>query len=186
MLASQEAIWRQTDADGNGIKDYWTLDVSCLHRFYRCDGKTKVGFIDISFARSDVDAYSRNNPSPFAIGNWNGLDIQYWPTLSVTYTTTAKSGYYYRAMLLDENGEPYNQNPVGKKGIKACNSTKFAFVAYPSSYGISGVDTFIVNEGGTIYFINPGSDANKVVLKWPGSDPTKVKGPGGKLWAVAE
>ncbi|MFA5793609.1 MAG: hypothetical protein WC980_00865 [Candidatus Brocadiia bacterium] len=189
LLVSTEGIWKQTDVDGNGIKDYWTLDVSCLHRMYRQDGVTKVSFIDISMARSDSNAYSRNNPSPFGSDSENGLDIQDWgstPVLSAAFTITAKSGYYFRAMLLDENGVPYNQNPVGKNQIKACNTDKFAFVAYPQVAGVSGYYIHIVNETGNIYSTEVTNDENKVILQWPGKDPTKSFGPGGFKWLTED
>jgi hypothetical protein len=112
LLASTERTWKQTDADGNGIKDYWTLDVSCLHRLYHKNGTTKVNFIDFGLARADVNAYSRSNSSPFDLGNENNRDIEDWgstPTLNTMFTITAKSGYYYQAMLMDENGVLYNQ-----------------------------------------------------------------------------
>lgn len=177
LLVSTEGTWKQTDTDRNGIKDYWTLDVSCLHRMYREIMYIKVNFVAIELARADGAAYSRNNPSPFNLGNANGLDIQDWgstATLSDNFTTTAKSGYYFRAMLLDEEGIPYNQNPVGKNGIKACNTDKFAFVAYPSVAGVSGYNIYIVNEKGHIYQTKCMNDATKIVLQWPAKDPTTV------------
>jgi hypothetical protein len=185
VLEMQEKSWCQGDTDGNGIKDYWTLDVSTFYRLYRNDGRTKLKLIDISLARADSAAYSRNNPTPFNFGNESGLDLEDWSHPDVT--PTAKSGYRFQAMLLDENGLPYNKNPIGKNGIKACNSTKFAFVAYPQVYPTSGINTFIINEKGIIYQTDPNTDGDgKIVLQWPGADPTEVKGPGGKLWSVAE
>jgi hypothetical protein len=194
-LAAQEIIWKKKDIDGNGIKDFWTLDVSCFNRMYRANGTTKVAMIDISHARADGAAYSRNNPSPFDLGNENNRDIEDWGStavLSANFTTTAKSGYFYRVMLLHEDGIPYNQNPVGQNGIKTCNSAKFAFVAYPNVYPTSGVNTFIINESNIIWETDGGTDSsyNKImlrygnteVLQWPGPDPTKVKGRGGKFW----
>ncbi|MBI4712846.1 MAG: DUF2950 family protein [Planctomycetes bacterium] len=184
VLEAQEAIWKQQDIDGNGINDYWTYDISCFNRMYRADGQTKVGFIDIAFARADTnpatDMAFLGNP---AIEPWIGDTID----ASDAATLTSKSGYLFRAMLTDENGVPYNQNPVGAQGVKVCNSTKFAFVAYPEAYGTSGVNTFIVNESGTVYCTDCGSgDGAKIVLQWPGENPADVIGPGGRRWAPAE
>lgn len=185
VLEMQEKSWCQNDTDGNGIKDYWTLDVSTFYRLYRNDGRTKLKLIDIPPARADSAAYSRNNPTPFNLGNESGLDLEDWSHPDVTQR--AKSGYYFQAMLLDEDGIPYNQNTVGKNQVKACNSTKYAFVAYPQVYPTSGINTFIINEKGIIYQTDPNTDGDgKIVLQWPGADPTKVKGTGDKVWAVAE
>ena len=171
-FVATEACWRQQDADANGKSDYWTYDVSCLHRMYRADGSTKVEFISIDLARADAspaknDAFDNNTIiAPLIDG------------------TVPKSGYLFQAMVYDENGESYNQEEVN--GIKATNAFKFAFVAYPDIYGTSGVRTFIVNEAGTIYAIDPGSDSDKIVLQWPGEDPTRVTGPAGRTWHVAD
>lgn len=176
-LVSCEDTWRQQDFDRNGIKDYWTYDVSCFHRMYHKDKETKVNFIDIAFAKADG--------APRVDANIFGSDLTLEDWSSAAFTT-AKRGYYYRAMLTDEDGNPYNQNEVGEKKIKATNSNKFAFVAYPAVYGTTGLRTFIVNELGHIYGTDCRSDANKIILHWPGKDPTKVKGPGGTFWQIAE
>jgi hypothetical protein len=174
-LCAVEANWKQQDIDGNGIKDYWTYDVSCLNRMYRSDNKIKVNYIKISLARSDSNR---------AVDNIFGMtpSIESWSDGSFTPTY----GYYFQAMKLDENGNPYNQNEVSENKIKATNSSKFAFIAYPTTYGSSGVNIFIVNEQGTIYSTDPGADANKIVLQWPGPKPESVKGPGGRQWVAQE
>jgi len=55
-IMKAEAEWFQLDPDQNGIKDYWTYDVSCLHRMYLRDNETKVGLISIDLAKADVEA----------------------------------------------------------------------------------------------------------------------------------
>jgi len=175
-LSNIETSWREQDPDRNGIHDYWTYDVSCLNRMYRLDGTAKVGFIDITFAKADGRPASDGIfGADLPIQTWNGI-----------ITPISKYGYGYQAMLWDEDEKPYNQNPIGERKIKATNSTKFAFVAYPADYGTSGVRTFIVNESGTIYALDCGGEANKVVLRWPGKDPAKVKRPDGRFWSIAE
>jgi len=174
-FASAEAIWRQQDADGNGKQDYWTYDVSCLHRMYRAGG-SEIAFIFIGLARADAspaknDAFGKDIIAPLIDG------------------TVSKSGYLFRAMTFDENGELYNQYYVN--GVKATNLSKFAFVAYPETYGTSGVRTFIINEAGTIYYMDPGSDSAKIVLQWPGENPTEAVGPAdgpapGQKWYRAD
>ncbi|MEW6027168.1 MAG: DUF2950 family protein [Planctomycetota bacterium] len=179
LLAYTEAIWLLQDCDGNGIKDYWTYDISCFHRMYRPDGQTKVSFIPINMALSDSkSADMKGGESPFG----GVATIEPWTAISMT----PKSGYFFQVMSTDENGKAYNQNAVGNTGIKAANSSKFAFVAYPAKYAETGVNTFIVNQEGTVYSCDCGSDATKIVLQWPGGNPSGVTGPGGENWKVAE
>ncbi|MCK4909359.1 MAG: DUF2950 family protein, partial [Planctomycetes bacterium] len=175
-LLGVEATWRQGDYDRNGIKDYWTYDISGFNRMYRTDGETLVAAIDISFAEADGQSHDDNTFGTDYTMDWSG-----------TFSPTAKAGYRFRAMLRDENGVPYNRNEVGPNKVKATNEDKFAFVAYPDSYPNTGVRTYIISEGGTIYSIDSGSDANKIVLQWPGpGNPTEIKGPGGNYWRVAD
>ncbi|HLD36564.1 MAG TPA: DUF2950 family protein [Planctomycetota bacterium] len=159
LMVTAEALWFQTDPDGNGIKDYWTYDISCLHRMYRADNTTKLAFIAVDHARADANAAEAGDfGSTPLIEDWTEV------------TLGAKDGYYFQAMELDENGEPYNQEEVGETGIKATNKTKFGFVAYPAEYSQTGRRTFIVNEQGTVYSIDVNPDIQGVVLKWPGSN----------------
>ena len=166
-LCSNEAVWRQQDVDGNGIKDYWTYDVSCFNRMYRADGVTKVNFIDTSFAMADT---SRADDDVFGFGF---PAIEPWSTEPEQFSSAPKSGYYFQAMELDENRNLYNQNEVGENKIKVTNNTKFAFVAYPETYGSTGINTFIVNENGTVYKKDTGGHYASKVLNWPGEDPTQ-------------
>jgi len=174
-LFTVESFWQKLDPDRNGKNDFWTYDVSCLHRMYREDGRTKVNFIPDYFAKADANWASDNIFGAGVITPYDNV-----------ISTTPVSGYLYRSMLTDEEGKPYNENEVGEKKIKATNPYKFAFVAYPASYANTGVRTFIINESGNIYCTDCGSDKKKVILQWPGKDPTKVKGPGGQFWQLAE
>jgi len=164
MLCSQEVIWEQQDVDGNGIKDYWTYDVSCFYRMYRFDGTTKVAIIDSSFARADanraVDGVFGATPT---FENWDAGPTQLTPA--------PKSGYWIRAMTTDETGMPYNQNKVNGI-IKATNNSKFAFVAYPAEYGKTGRRTFIINQNMAPYAKDT---SGKPVLTWPAN-------PAGEGW----
>lgn len=169
-IAKAEALWYQQDADGNGIKDYWTYDVSGLCRMLRADGLTKCEFISIDLANADA------SPAEVDIFGNNKLSFR------LNTAIMPKYGYLFEAMTWDENNEPYNQETVND--IPATNRTKFAFVAYPKTYGSTGSKTFIINESGAAYEVDPGSDQNKIILQWPGIDPSEVAGPSGKKWAI--
>ena len=179
MITWAEALWLAQDCDGNGIKDYWTYEVSCFRRMYRMDGETLVASIPLAMAWADTA------PAPYTQNNFfsaESVRIETWDII----TPQAYNGYFFRVMLTDENGVVYNQKPVGSKQIPACNICKFAIVAYPAIYGTTGVNTYIVNQEGTIYSNDYGSDARKIVLQWPGSNPSEIVGPSGKRWRVAD
>jgi hypothetical protein len=167
-IQAAEAMWRQNDIDGNGIQDYWTYDLSGMYRTLK-NGKPTC-YINIDFAKADTGWHKDGTFGAGITEDWNPISVTLGP----------KSGYYYQAILTDEDGIPYNQNWV--RGVKATNSTKFAFVAYPMVYGSSGDRTFIINERGVIYATDCGSDEAKIILKWPGKYPELIKGPGGKYW----
>ncbi|MFA5793736.1 MAG: DUF2950 family protein [Candidatus Brocadiia bacterium] len=194
LFVSTEGIWKQTDSDGNGKKDFWNLDVSCLHRMFRADGVTKVNYVDVSIARADANMYSRIAANPFTAGAPD--DIQDWgstATLLANFTTTAKSGYYFRA--LDTHlTRALLVNTLGANLIPMGHDNLFGFMAAPQVYPTSGVNHFIVDNGGTIYQSDPGTDtASKWYTKtgltttdWPSDPPTSSQSIGGKSWATAE
>jgi prepilin-type N-terminal cleavage/methylation domain-containing protein len=200
MLCSQESIWRQQDADGNGIKDYWTYDLSCFNRMTRADGTTKCNFIDTSYGRADnlraVDGVFGATPV-----------VELWDAGPAALVKAAKSGYWYERLTTIYVGavapNTYQINTVGAAAVAACHNSLFGFAAAPDAYGSSGVNMFCVNEGGTVYSTDPGSNitnggavtawnmlpaANP--LTWPattaGGSPTQSNGPGGRKWAPAE
>ncbi|MBI5779461.1 MAG: DUF2950 family protein [Planctomycetes bacterium] len=171
-IVAAEALWRQQDADGNGIRDYWTYDVSGLYRMLRADGRTKCEFISVDLANADA------SPADVSIFENSKLAQR------LSAKVQPKYGYLFEAMSEDEAGESYNQEMVA--GIPAANQTRFAFVAYPETYGKTGTKTFIVDESGTIYEVDPGSNQSKTVLQWPGPNPISIIGPGGAQWKVAD
>jgi prepilin-type N-terminal cleavage/methylation domain-containing protein len=199
-LTSQEAVWRQGDLDGNGIKDYWTYDLSCFNRMTRADGITKVACIDTSFARADnlraVDGVFGATPV-----------VEAWDAGGTALAKVAKSGYWFERLTTPFIGSlvvyQSPSNLVGLNAIPACNGSIFGFVAAPEAWGASGINMFCVNEGGSIYSTDPGADItvggtvtnwNMTVganpLTWPattaGGSPTSSLGPGGRNWGTSE
>jgi prepilin-type N-terminal cleavage/methylation domain-containing protein len=191
LMTSAESTWLQQDCDGNGIKDYWTRDVSCLHRMYRADGATKVAFIPIDLAKAD---FAEVADAPF--GGTNPPTLEAWVAATPTAIVSAvKSGYWFQALT---NGsaavDAYNVNLVPTTGgLASCNNSRFGFIAAPDAYGTSGINTFIVNNEGTIYANDTGGQANRWVtnattanLDWPGVNPTGIAGAGGRNWRAAD
>jgi prepilin-type N-terminal cleavage/methylation domain-containing protein len=168
QLTSTEAIFLQQGPDGNGMKDYWTYDVSCLHRMYRADGVSKIAFIPMDFARADMRPADPADANVFA--TTVGPLIETWDAsqAGTNLLVTPKSGYWYTVMdennlagLTDPSPTDYNINPVGDNVVLATNHNQYAFIAAPDAYASSGVRTFIVNEAGTIYGTDTGA-ANEV------------------------
>jgi len=183
ILVSTEASWEQQSPAG-GLKAYWTYDVSCFHRMYRADGTTICNLIDVSLAKADG--------KPFAAADvfGAGVILANWSNVS----PVAKTGYFYQAMTDDGSGpNSYLVVTVGSNNVPAEHQYKFGFMAAPSVYNATGVRSFIVSEGGTIYAIDTGSNDDKwatneakEVLKWPGGDPVQVNGPvAGRKWTVS-
>jgi len=161
QFVSSEAIWLQQGPDGNGMKDYWTYDVSCLHRAYRADNSSKVAFIPMDVARADI-----RPADPAGQDLFSGRPlVETWDTAttSLPYIILPKSGYWFTVMDTNNvtGGDPtpteYNINTIGDGTTPACNSNQFAFIAAPDAYASSGVRTFIVNEAGTVYAVDTGS-----------------------------
>ncbi|MBI5777937.1 MAG: DUF2950 family protein [Planctomycetes bacterium] len=185
LLTNAESMWSQQDADGNAIKDFWTYDVSCIHRMFRADNVNKVAFIPIDVAKADaVPADLTGGILPFG-----GIQVEVWTSV----LTGTKSGYWFRAMTLDApGGTAYRVNTVGTNTIPACNNNRYGFMAAPDVYGTSGVNSLIVNEAGTVFATDTGLTTGpwKTTatggLDWPGVNPAGVDGPAGRRWRVAD
>jgi len=178
-IASAEEIWKKNDPDRNGIKDYWTYDVSCLYRMVEADNATRVSLIEVGIARADAAPANYNGGGkPFG----DTLQIESW-MFGANYKKV-RSGYYFRAMTTDESGAAFNCNVVGSLSIAAANSDKFGFVAYPADYARTGVRTFIVNQSGMVYGTDTNGTEQAIIIQWPGEDPTQVVGPGGQNWTL--
>jgi len=166
QFTSTQAIWLQQGPDGNGMKDYWTYDVSCLHRCYRADDASKVAYIPMDVARADL------RPAAPAGGDLFGgrPEVESWDTsaTSLPFITQSKSGYWFTVLdynnistATDPSPSLYTANYIGNGTTLATNSNQYGFLAFPDAYATSGVRIFIVNEAGTIYAVDPGA-ANEV------------------------
>jgi hypothetical protein len=80
-------------------------------------------------------------------------------------------GYYYR--ILTRQGASAPGGPLNYV-VKGKMIGGFALVAYPADYGNSGVMTFIVNHGGTVYQKDLGEDSEARVKSMTSFDPDKT------------
>jgi hypothetical protein len=68
-------------------------------------------------------------------------------------------GYYFKVLKAQGKSAPGGAYDYVVKGRMIGG---FAMVAYPASYGVSGVMTFVVNHDGTVYEKNLGKDTAKI------------------------
>jgi prepilin-type N-terminal cleavage/methylation domain-containing protein len=187
LLTSAEALWVQQGPDGNGMKDYWVYDVSCLHRMHRADLTSKVAFIPMDLARADVRCAGQGTASPFGatptceIWTPNTAGLVIWP----------KSGYWYTVLDMNDlaanpNRISYPANNVGAAAILAGNTNQYGFMGVPDVYGTSGIRSFIVNEAGVVYAADSGVN-NEFGTGFPSSpnaDPPTTP-PGANKWLTS-
>ncbi|MEK7309190.1 MAG: DUF2950 family protein [Planctomycetota bacterium] len=185
LLTNAEAMWSQQDPDGNAIKDYWTYDVSCIHRMFHADNVNKTAFIPIDLAKADFAPADLNG----GVLPFGGIQIEVWSSV----LTGTKSGYWFQTMTLDApGGNAYKRNTVGTNNIPACNNNRYGFMAVPEVYGQSGVNSLIVNEAGTVFAndtgltIAPWKTTAAGGMDWPGTNPAGTDGPSGRKWRVAD
>jgi hypothetical protein len=121
-LCSAEADFRANDRDGNGVNDFWTGDLAGLLRF---------GLISRAVAEADLR-----------------------PLVPLVRKPVPYHGYYIIAMVTDESETPIEElrQETDKKSGKVHHRTKFGFCAYPVEYGVTGRNTFIVNENNTVFW----------------------------------
>jgi len=61
-----------------------------------------------------------------------------------------KNGYWFRALTKDRNGDKY-QLDADKDGRSWTNEKRWAVVAYPAVYNVTGDSTFLVGEDGAVW-----------------------------------
>ena len=88
----------------------------------------------------------------------------------------AYRGYFYR--MLTSQG-PEAQGGARDYIVNGHMLGGFAVVAYPATYGNSGIMTFIVNQDGTVYQRDLGKDTPKLAAAIPTFNPDST-------WARAE
>ena len=156
-MVNHEEVYKSSDADGNGIKDFLTNELAGFYTTKNALGN-EIKMIDVAFAKADFGS----------VTGYGVVD----PTLpSGAANPAAKAGYRYSTMdsvfaedgtLIDINdGDTANGgttlSPNSGLGANAAGHTSlYAFTAWPDSYGRSGQRTFIVNQEGQVYGADKG------------------------------
>ena len=115
-ISTAEWDLHENDRDGNGIKDYWTADLTELCR---------LGLIQKQVAAADRRPRTRIVPHPVPFAGY------YFEALTADASETPP--------------EPYCNNTDGKSGA-VHHFHRFGFVAYPAEPGITGNRIFIINQ----------------------------------------
>ena len=127
-LANLETKYRGRDADGNGVRDFWTADV--------------VGLL--------------KGVAPNASFPIHGADAA--PLRLLTPSPTPFRGYLFVALKRDMSSVPpenYLQD-TDKSDRKVHHLSRFAFCAYPAQYDWRHRKTFIVNQDNVVYAVDNG------------------------------
>ncbi len=180
-MTAHQAVFRRTDADGNGVQDYWCADIAAFYAMKDGEGNL-LKYIDVAFAKADY--------APLATGSagYNGTA----PHAGGFDVAVPKAGYHYIALTTDENGNAYASDTNLNDGIAGNawnNKSDWAVCAFAYQYNKDGIRTFIVNCEGVVYGVDNKSDADGCgdqVLTWPDADPTTQTGASGKRWSVVQ
>jgi prepilin-type N-terminal cleavage/methylation domain-containing protein len=183
-MGGHQAVWRRTDADGNGVQDYWCGDIRAFYAMEDGDGN-QLKYIDVGLAKADF--------LPNAWAAWlYGLT---YPNGMVggSTNTTPKAGYFYVHMFFDENAELYMVDTTPNDGVANpfFNKSDWGVCAFPATYNKDGIRVFITNAEGVVYGADnremPGPEVYGLpMLMWPDRDPTTRLAFSGKPWAVVQ
>lgn len=157
MILTAQENFKSNDLDRNGVNDYWTADVAGLYCLeVKVTSNAIAALNDIGVASADTTPYA---------GKFENSDIKYNSDFHLRENGVPKprAGYLYRMMTHDPQGKPYAIDTDDSK-VPVHNFRKFAVVATPAEYGVTGNSTYIVNEGAAIFRTDNGG---KPVLKWP-------------------
>lgn len=150
QIVFAEREWKSRDGDGNALPDFWTADVSGLHRAFEPPaGRDLPLHPDIAAA----DAF----PLPPTSGDR--------PRVGPAQSRGPYRGYWFRA-LKKADGRDLAADGPDTDALPWENRTAFAFAAYPAEPGKSGRRTFIVREDGSVRGLDIGG-GGAALEAWP-------------------
>jgi hypothetical protein len=122
--------------DGNGLKDYWTADISGLERLLVRD--ERLSLIPGHLVQADAAPLPEDKR-----------------LAKLETPPTRKSGrsqnreYLYQVLESDADGKRYAQD-TDESGVAWRNRDRFAICAYPRGYGRTGRQTYVLVEDGHV------------------------------------
>ena len=153
-IVDAQRIYASADPDGNGVASYATRFISTPGKKDGLYWQTKAG--------------EPESPLGPLIGEaaGHGYKMNTQPSNPQPY-----QGYYYRMIMRQgksARGGAYDYRVKGRL------FGGFAVVAYPATYGVSGVKTFIVNHDGVVYEKDLGKATSTVAPALATFDPDKT------------
>lgn len=143
-VTTAEETFKNGDLDQNRISDYWTGDLCGLFalRIITGSGNPLKALNDDAIASADTDVITFNN----GMVEHSGRPLPPGP----------KSGYWYQAMVRDEQGADLM---VVTDGTAAAvhNNGAYGFCAVPAAYGTTGSYCYFVSQGNAIFRIDLGA-----------------------------
>lgn len=143
-LASAEADFRSNDRDGNKVTDFWTGDVAGLYTICPVGSIDPIKLVELSVAVADSNQGAAGNALAATPTADQETNIDHFGIVQT------KAGYWYLALVNDEDATAYAQDTNSPQGISgAHNFSKFGFWAFPESRS-AGRSVYLINEGNTI------------------------------------
>jgi hypothetical protein len=124
-------VWKSTDADGNGVQDFWVADIAGL--YYMTGDGSRTEAIPPYWALADA------RPRGPCRLPW-GRSIEAAPSLQ------PKFGYWLCVIPAYRKGGRLQQYDTGG----GTNPDRYAYCAYPAFYRGTGSVTFVVTENGLV------------------------------------
>lgn len=151
-FVTHETAWSTGDKDGNGEKDFWTLDVQGFFKIEQSSMNGQpVALIQRTVAQADYC------PSNTAAVSDDGTAPDYLActdtNVNLSTTPVPDKGYYFAAFVTNPAGNNYAQDVDGDT-LAWENSTEYAFMAFPAKAGSTGDNAFIMNETNDVWEIN--------------------------------
>ncbi len=171
-IVTAQSTWRQTDTDRNTISDYWTVDLSGMYRVERLPigSLIAVQAMDVAVAQSDTNKVGGGAAVAGALVPGAGTTSA---GVIALLRNASKSGYFLEAIINNVDpltgliGPVYAQDPDGDL-LLYTNTGSLGFQAFPETYDSTGLNTFIVNEGGVIYGFDFGDTCGVMATIPPG------------------
>lgn len=133
--------FRNSDLDQNNENDYWVADLGGLHRMLVPNGRPDgLGVLaDKEMVRADTRlSVPLTQEGRFGASNDPGSRV-----MVAMEEEEHRCGYYFAAL---EEFEESTGRWVAYDDGSGRNKDRYGFCAYPWSYGVSGVNSFIVSE----------------------------------------
>jgi prepilin-type N-terminal cleavage/methylation domain-containing protein len=150
-LTSAEADFRSNDRDGNKVNDFWTANVAGLFTMTNASmpGSSANSTTDPAIKLIDLTIACADSDPVTPAGGGENL------SLSTFAVSAAKAGYWYMALLTDNNtsgGEStYRQDTGGTPNMGSVhNLWKFGFTSFPDS-SAAGKYVYVIDENNTIF-----------------------------------